>query len=115
VNGDATHFLSSMAFGDVAISLFVQCELLFGAELSQQADKNKAQIEWLCSRINVVYPDERFPEIYARLASALKRSGYTVDTMDVLIAVPALADGAPVVTRNVKDFARIPGLKVLSY
>jgi predicted nucleic acid-binding protein len=38
-----------------------------------------------------------------------------VGIMDVLIATLALVDGAPVVTRNVKDFARIPNLKVLPY
>jgi predicted nucleic acid-binding protein len=35
--------------------------------------------------------------------------------MDVLIATTALLDDAPLVTRNVKDFARVPGLRVLPY
>jgi predicted nucleic acid-binding protein len=113
--GDASRFLSSLNLGEVAISVFVQCELLFGAELSQRADESRAQIGWFCSKVNVVYPDERFPEIYGRVASALRRSGITVGTMDVLISVPALVAGVPLVTRNVKDFVRIPGLEVISY
>jgi predicted nucleic acid-binding protein len=35
--------------------------------------------------------------------------------MDLLIGTAALLDDAALVTRNVKDFARIPGLRVLSY
>jgi predicted nucleic acid-binding protein len=35
--------------------------------------------------------------------------------MDLLIAVTALGDDAPLVTRNVEDFARVPGLLVKSY
>jgi predicted nucleic acid-binding protein len=35
--------------------------------------------------------------------------------MDLLIATGALVDEAPLATRNVKDFRRVPGLKVLSY
>ena len=35
--------------------------------------------------------------------------------MDLLIATAALRDDAPLVTRNVKDFSRVPGLRVLGY
>ena len=35
--------------------------------------------------------------------------------MDLLIATAATLDDAPLVTRNVKDFSRVPGLRVLRY
>jgi predicted nucleic acid-binding protein len=35
--------------------------------------------------------------------------------MDLLIGTAALLDDAPLVTRNVKDFSRIPGLQVVGY
>jgi predicted nucleic acid-binding protein len=35
--------------------------------------------------------------------------------MDLLIATTAVVEGAPLVTRNVKDFSRVPGLDLLSY
>jgi predicted nucleic acid-binding protein len=34
---------------------------------------------------------------------------------DLWIAATALANGMPVVTRNVKHFQRVPGLSVISY
>ncbi len=35
--------------------------------------------------------------------------------MDLLIAAAALLDEAPVVTRNLDHFQRVPGLEVLTY
>ncbi len=35
--------------------------------------------------------------------------------MELLIAAAAIVDDAPVVTRNVRGFERVPGLHVLSY
>jgi predicted nucleic acid-binding protein len=36
-------------------------------------------------------------------------------SMDLLIATAALLDDAPLITRNVKDFSRVPGLRVMGY
>jgi predicted nucleic acid-binding protein len=35
--------------------------------------------------------------------------------MDLLIATAAMLEDAPLVTRNVDDFSKVPGLRVLSY
>lgn len=35
--------------------------------------------------------------------------------MDLLIATAAVVDDAPLVSRNVKDFSPVPGLRVLGY
>jgi len=35
--------------------------------------------------------------------------------MDLLIATSAVVAGAPIVTRNAKDFSRVPDLEVVSY
>jgi predicted nucleic acid-binding protein len=35
--------------------------------------------------------------------------------MDLLIATAAILDDAALLTRNVKDFSRVPGLRVLRY
>jgi predicted nucleic acid-binding protein len=35
--------------------------------------------------------------------------------LDLLIGTAALLEDAALVTRNVKDFSKIPGLRVLSY
>jgi predicted nucleic acid-binding protein len=39
----------------------------------------------------------------------------TMATMDLLIATAALLDDAPLVTRNLRDFSRVPGLRLIRY
>ena len=63
----------------------------------------------------MAYPDERFPSVYGSLLASQERSRGRISTMDLLIATSALVAGAPLVTRNAGDFARVPGLDVLAY
>lgn len=53
--------------------------------------------------------------MYARLLAATARRGPPVAAMDLLIGTAAILDDAPLVTRNVKGFSRVPGLRVLKY
>ena len=63
----------------------------------------------------MAYPDSRFAPVYARALAAAQRNGRSLAAFDLLIATAALIDDAPVLTRNVKNFSRVPGLRVLSY
>jgi predicted nucleic acid-binding protein len=38
-----------------------------------------------------------------------------MSSMDLLIATSATLDNASLVTRNVRDFSRVPGLRLLEY
>ena len=48
---------------------------------------------------------------YARIRSALEKRGRGIGPLDTLIAAQALRLGATVVTRNTREFSRVPGLK----
>ena len=45
----------------------------------------------------------------------LQAQGNLIGANDLWIAATAIANGLPVVTRNTKDFARVPGLAVIGY
>ncbi len=99
----------------LCVSVHVVCELRAGAELAKKALAEQEEVDRLLSGLLVAYPDDRFPLMYARLFAATHRTGRPVASMDLLIGTAALLDDAALVTRNVKDFSRIPGLRVLSY
>jgi len=99
----------------VAVSVHVVCELRAGAELARHALVEHEEVDRLLSGLLVAYPDDRFPMTYGRLLAATARTRRPVASMDLLIATSAILDDAPLVTRNVKDFSRVPGLRVLSY
>ncbi|HEY2932067.1 MAG TPA: type II toxin-antitoxin system VapC family toxin [Acidobacteriota bacterium] len=113
--GAAILFLSSRESEELGISIFVQCELCAGAELSTSPSQELVKIQRLCDALRVYYPDESFAPLYGRLLSGLERSGQRISTMDLLIATSALSAGARLVTRNARHFSRIPGLSIDTY
>lgn len=114
--GPAFDFME--ALGDqeeLAVSLHVCCELRVGAELSKRPLEHHERLDRFLANFRVVIPDERFANLYARLFAAAERSGKRLPVMDLLVATAALVDDAPLVTRNMKDFSKVPGLRTLPY
>jgi tRNA(fMet)-specific endonuclease VapC len=99
----------------LAISVHAVCELRCGAELARQPVREHEVLDEILSGVLIVHPDDRFATQYARLLAALVHPSRPVATMDLLIATAALLDDAPIVTRNVRDFARVPGVRVIRY
>jgi tRNA(fMet)-specific endonuclease VapC len=99
----------------LAVSVHVVAELRAGAELSRKPLKEHEELDRLLSGLLIVHPDSTFATAYGRLLAAIQRSSRPIATMDLLIATAALQDDAPLVTRNLKDFSRVPGLRVLEY
>jgi len=56
--------------------------------------------------------DEKSAEQAARIRRHLEKAGKKVGPLDILIAGTARANGAVLVTNNVKEFSRVPGLEV---
>jgi tRNA(fMet)-specific endonuclease VapC len=99
----------------LGVSVHVLCELRAGAELARQSLREHEALDRLMSGLLVCYPDERFAPTYARALAAVRDSGRQVAAMDLLIATSALVENAALLTRNRKDFSRVPGLRVLGY
>jgi tRNA(fMet)-specific endonuclease VapC len=114
--GPAVDLIDSLDPNEVlAVSVHVVCELRAGAELSRHPQKEHEGLDQLLAGLLVTYPDDRFAPAYARLLAAIARGTRSVAAMDLLIATAAILDDAPLVTRNVKDFSRVPGLRTLRY
>ncbi len=113
--GPATSLLKMLEREELAISVHVACELFAGAELAKAPTEERRRVAALCAGLEVVLPDERFPPLYGRLLARLERRGERIGTMDLLIAAAALVSDAPLVTRNERHFARVPGLRLLTY
>lgn len=114
--GPAFDFIEALAADELlVVSAHVLCELRAGAELSRRPLEGHEALDQLASNLLVAYPDDRFAPMYGRLLAAMTRANRQVATMDLLIATAAIIDDAPLVTRNLKDFSRVPGLRVLEY
>jgi tRNA(fMet)-specific endonuclease VapC len=111
----AQALLAELGDEELGVSIHVVCELSAGAELARDPEAERTRMLSLVEPLAWAQPDERFPRIYAELLAALRHRGEQIATMDLLIATAAVCHDAPLVTRNVKDFERVPGLRVLSY
>ena len=113
--GPASRLLGRVQDQELGLSVFVACELTAGAAMAKKPIEEKRKVERLCSGLSIHYPDERFPAAYGSLLAVLERGPGRVSTMDLLIATSALIAEASLVTRNARDFSRVPGLEILEY
>jgi len=113
--GPAHEALRRTADRRLTVSTFVLAELETGVALTGPGSDEAKFVEAITAGMAVVYPDERFALEYGRLAAYLRRTGQQVATMDLLIATSAIVEGAPLLTRDVESFSRVPGLDVLGY
>ncbi len=88
----------------------VKAELLFGAYKSPRKEANLARLAILFSEFNSWPFDGRAADIFGRLRSELEKRGQPIGSFDLQIASIAMANGAVIVTHNVREFSRIEGL-----
>ena len=97
---------------NMAVASMVKAELLVGAEKSDNPTKNHALVADILDHLAVLPFDSEAASFYAQMRVDLERKGQIVGAEDLVIAATAASRGAIVVTHNVKDFAKIPGVRV---
>ncbi len=96
--------------GEMGISTVTLGELVFGAENSQQVERNLADIEAMSARLEVLPFDTKAAYHFGQIRAALYAVGRPIGPYDMMIAGQARASGLILVSNNVKEFARVPGL-----
>ncbi len=97
--------------GSIAISVIVAAELRYGAARRGSARLTR-QLEAVLSAIETLPLAAPADRRYGMIRSALERIGRPIGHNDLLIAAHALALDSALVTHNVREFARVPGLTV---
>ena len=104
--------LASVAPSDVALSAVTKAELIFGAMVSRDVARNLAEVDLFCGRF-ASYPfDDGAARLYAEIRAVLARAGTPTGPYDTMIAAIARANGLTLVTHNVSEFSRVPGLTI---
>src|SRR3972149_3863503 len=100
---------------EVALPAVVVYEVWIGVLGSRNAKRRQSQYERFLATVEVLAFDAAVGRRAAELRYALERRGEGIGPMDTLIAATALANNATLVTRNVREFGRIQGLKVVDW
>ena len=96
--------------GDVVISAITYAELVYGVAVSADPDRERINLASLIEDIPVLPFDDAAGFAYGpiRLATRVSKKGH----LDKLIAAHAVSLKATVVTNNVKDFVKYPGVVI---
>ena len=95
----------------VCTSIVAAAELRYGA-VKSGSDKLADRVDLLLSALEVLPLEAPADRQYAELRHHLTHQGTPIGPNDLLIAAHALATDLTVVTANVGEFSRVPGLKV---
>ena len=103
--------------GDYLISVVTVFELLHGVHRATPAKRaaREAYVENALQTFPILVFDEPAARIFASTDAALSAAGNRLPVEDLMIAATALAHGHEVVTRDMRSFPRVPGLRVISF
>lgn len=96
---------------EVFIDVVVLCELRYGIRKRDSA-KLTGQLDEILSALEVLPLTEDMNAHYADIRTVLERAGTPIGPHDLLIAAHARSLDLTLVTDNVEEFRRVPGLKV---
>jgi tRNA(fMet)-specific endonuclease VapC len=96
--------------GDVVMSAITYAELEYGVSISAHPGRERAHLAALIEDISVAPFDAFAGRAYGPIRAATRES--RKDHLDKLIAAHAMAMNVTVVTNNMKDFAKYPGLSM---
>ena len=95
---------------EVGISSITVAELEYGVYKSQRQEQNRAALSQFLSPLTIVPFDQNATQTYGEIRAELERQGIVIGSMDMLIAAQAISLGLTLVTNNVRELSRIPGL-----
>jgi tRNA(fMet)-specific endonuclease VapC len=98
----------------VCVSLLVAAELRFGAAKKKSARLTR-QIDAVLSVLPILPLETPLDGHYAEIRVALESAGCTIGPNDLIIAAHARALGLTLVTDNLTEFSRVPGLLVQNW
>ena len=97
---------------DVAISSVCVAEMEYGAAKSMAPERNSKALKVFCSNFQTLPFNDFDAEAFGYIRADLERRGCVIGPYDMQIAAQALTRNLILVTNNVREFERIPGLRI---
>ncbi len=96
----------------LCISSVTLGELYYGAEKSSRRAANLTAIEHFVARLDVLPFADKAAAHYGQVRAELERAGTPCGPHDMQIGGHARSEGLIVVTNNLREFVRMPGVRV---
>lgn len=98
--------------GDIGVSAITLAELEYGVSKSSRPAKNREALDQFVSPLEVAPFDRPATTVYGRLRAALEKKGSPIGSLDLLIAAHAVSLDVRLITHNVREFGKVPGLRI---
>lgn len=113
--GQVADRLYATSPGEVALPSLVLYELQTGIQKSTDGRRRRRQLQALVDATNVLPFGVAEANQAAVIRARLEAAGTPIGPIDTLIAATAMAANATLVTRNRREFDRVPGLSVVNW
>lgn len=100
---------------NIALPVIVLYELKVGILKSASPRRRMQQLEELRRHVNIFGVGEKEAEAAAEIRAELEMAGERIGPCDVLIAGITRANGGTLVTRNLREFQKVPNLQVTDW
>ena len=97
--------------GELSISAVTLAELCYGAEKSSRQAANRQAVEEFAARLQVLPFSADAAVHYGEVRAELERAGRPCGPHDMMIGAHARSEGLTVVTNNLREFVRMPGVR----
>lgn len=98
---------------EIYLSSITIAELEYGVSKSQFRERNRQALLDFCSDFtNIIDFTTEDTEAYGMIRAYLENKGIPIGPFDTQIAAQGLTRNLTVVTNNVREFSRVPGLKI---
>jgi tRNA(fMet)-specific endonuclease VapC len=104
--------IENISTSDIIIPSIVRFELFYGAYKSSNPDKTLAVILDFIQSFETLDFNDLIAEKAGEIRSNLDKIGKPIGPYDLLIAATAIISNLILVSNNVKEFERVPGLQL---
>lgn len=95
----------------IVVSAVTYAEMRYGQIGKKASAKHKSLVDEFVKRLDAVLPwDKQAVDTTVELMQVLAKAGTPIGANDSAIAGHAIASACTVVTNNVREFSRVPGL-----
>jgi tRNA(fMet)-specific endonuclease VapC len=97
---------------EIGISSVALAELEYGVAKSSTPERNKEALASFLAPLEIAPFDDFAAIHYGEIRAHLEKGGLSIGAMDLMIASHARSLDVILVSNNLKEFQRVPGLKV---
>ncbi|MFP4550167.1 MAG: type II toxin-antitoxin system VapC family toxin [Spirochaetales bacterium] len=109
------HQMEQVPLHDLFVSAVTVAELEYGAAKSQSPERARTALSGYLLPFTIIPFTDDDAEAFGVIRATLEKKGLVIGPYDMLIASQAIARDLTLVTNDVREFQRVPGLRCVNW